>query len=220
MANKDYYKVLGVSEGAAPDEIKRAYRSLALKYHPDRARGDKKQAEEKFKEVSEAYYVLSDEKRRQQYDAFRQGYGAYAGEDFARAQGFNFDEILKAFTGSGRGSRRSSFGDSDFDGIFDIFRHMRSGGATYTYVYNGNDAPGGYARAHARTDTDIHATLQVPAAVAQRGGEAVFSYKGKKITLRIKPGTQNGQKLRIRGQGQICPHCRHSGDLILTIKLK
>ena len=97
MAEMDYYQLLGVSRDATPDEIKKAYRKLAMKYHPDKAKGDKKQAEDKFKQISEAYAVLSDPQKRTDYDqfgsqAFRQ---KFSQEDIFR--GFDFSNLFKEF---------------------------------------------------------------------------------------------------------------------------
>src|SRR3989338_4519256 len=100
MSQKDYYKVLGVSEKASADEIKKVYRKLAVKYHPDKNQGNK-DAETKFKGLSEAYYVLSDPKRRTQYDQMRQ-LGGGQSANFAGSQGFDFEDLLRQF-GSGRG---------------------------------------------------------------------------------------------------------------------
>ena len=119
MAKRDYYDILGVSKSASKDEIKKAYRKQALKYHPDKNKGDKT-AEEKFKESSEAYHVLSDEKRKTNYDQF--GHAAF---DSGGGQGFgNFDfsssfsDIFEDFfgddfIGGGRSARRSSFRGND-----------------------------------------------------------------------------------------------------------
>jgi DnaJ-class molecular chaperone len=223
MSNKDYYKILGVSEGASLDDIKKVYRKLAMKYHPDRNPDNRKEAEQQFKEISEAYYVLGDEKRRQEYDAYRKGYGRVGG-DFKGAQGFDFDEILKTFAGfGGRTGRRARSHDSFiFDDMFDVFENMRhaqgeagAGGTTYYYRTQGPDS--GYA---GKQNTDITASLPIPANLAQKGGEVLFNYSGKKITLKIKPGTRPGQKLRIKEQGKKCPCCDHRGDLILTITQK
>ena len=106
MGADDYYSVLGVSEDASDTEIKKAYRKLALKYHPDKNPGDKK-AEEKFKKISEAYYALGDAKRRKEYDNLRR-MGAYTG-DFSSAQGFDFSEFAKHFSGGGRGFSSSQY---------------------------------------------------------------------------------------------------------------
>jgi molecular chaperone DnaJ len=217
MSNKEYYKILGVSEGATLDEVKKAYRNLALKYHPDRNTSNKKEAEERFKEVGEAYYVLSDPKRREEYDTFRK-YGHGARQEFTGAQGFDFDEILRQFRGAsggrGRRSRASAYDENVFEDIFDVFRNM--GGTHTEYIYRDNNADDGYATT--REKTDINATLSVPAHVAKSGGEVMFKHDGKKIRLTIKPGTKPGQKLRIREQGRVCRCCGHPGDLIVIIK--
>jgi len=218
MTGKDYYKILGVSENAGLDEIKKSYRALAMKYHPDKNPDNRQNAEERFKEISEAYYVLSDQKRRDEYDMYRKGgYARPGGAGFSGAEGFDFDEVMRVFTGGRRGGARPRSG-YDFDDIFDIFRHMGGGGHT-EYIYTGG--PGYARRAQAPgAHTDIHATLEISQDVARNGGDVLFRHEGKRITLKIKPFTKPGQKMRIKDQGRICPSCGHAGDLIVTIKTK
>lgn len=108
MANKDYYDILGISKGASDDEIKKAYRKLAMKYHPDR-NPDNKEAEEKFKDINEAYQVLSDPQKKSQYDQFgttdfNGGFGGSGGFDFSGMGGF--EDIFDSFFGGGFSSRR------------------------------------------------------------------------------------------------------------------
>jgi len=221
MSNKDYYKILGVSENASPEEVKKAYRKLALKYHPDRVSPDKKKdAEAKFKDISEAYYCLSDKNRRNEYDAYRRG-GSYQYQgNFAQAHGFDFDEILKHFRGFGRTTGRSRGGSSyssafDIEDIFDVFEHMGEGDTTRRYVFSS----GGFGQENVRTEeTDLHATLNVPEKLLESGGEAKFKHNGREITLKIKSGTKHRQRLRLRDQGKVCSCCHHRGDLIVTIK--
>ncbi len=98
MSNKDYYEMLGVKEDASESEIKKAYRKLAVKYHPDKNPGDKK-SEEKFKEISEAYYTLGNKERRDKYDNLKKMGGFTS--DFSSAQGFDFSDFLKQFSGGG-----------------------------------------------------------------------------------------------------------------------
>ncbi len=215
--NKDYYQVLGVSEKASSDDIKKAYRALAKQYHPD-ANPNNKSAEEKFKEVSEAYYVLSDAKKRSEYDAFkRSGYsqggfgrggqarGGYQG--FQGAQGFDFEEVLRAFRG-GQGGGRTTF-HGGMRGFEDIFGGFRGGGED-----EGDEGV-------QKISSDVTANLSISKARAQKGGEVSFEIKGgRKITVKIPAGIESGKKLRLSRQGKLCPCCDHPGDLILTIKVE
>lgn len=227
MASKDYYQTLGVKEAASADEIKKAYRDLAKKYHPD-ANPNNKSAEEKFKEISEAYYVLSDSKKRREYDDYKKSgfsgsYGNAGGGagGFQGAQGFNYEDILKAFRGaqgagrSGRGGMRFSYGGSGTGAFADIFSDLFGGDGMGTQDYE-SEMPQA-----AEEESDVHATLKISKSRAQKGGEVSFSTKdGKKITVRIPAGISDGKKLKLAGQGKICRSCRHFGDLILTIKIE
>lgn len=225
MSNKDYYKILGIPQDASIAEIKKAYRKLALKYHPDRVKpADKKQAEEKFKELSEAYYVLSDKQRRQEYDDYRRGgVHGFQGGDFAQAHGFDFDEILRHFRGFSGASQRSSGGGFysgiiDGDDIVDIFDHMGAAQGAAHYYSFGSDGNFQKRPSIREETTDIIAKLQVPPDLLRKGGEAKFNHDGKEITLKIKPGMRHGQRLRLRGQGKMCSCCRHRGDLIVEVE--
>ncbi|MBI4432014.1 MAG: J domain-containing protein [Candidatus Omnitrophica bacterium] len=207
VSGKDYYQVLGVSEKASVDDIKKAYRNLAKKHHPDANPGNKS-AEEKFKEISEAYYVLSDAKKRADYDNYKKGgfsQGAYGGggqRGFQGAQGFDFEEVLRQFRGgSGRSRGHFSGGMWSFEDIF-------GGGSS------AEDYP-------AEASSDVGATLRISKFRAQKGGEVSFTAgDGKRITVKIPPGILSGKKLRLARQGKNCPTCHHPGDLILTIKVE
>ena len=218
-AKKDYYELLGVKDDASPDEIKKAYRLLAKKYHPD-ANPNNKSAEEKFKEISEAYYVLSDEKKRREYDQYKKygfSQGTHGGprgpaQGFQGAQGFDFDEILRAFRGAqgGGGSYRMRTGAG---GMGHIFEGLFGGGFGEEYEGGGGGA--------ARVSSDLQAALRVPKSKAQKGGELRFTMStGKTITVNVPPGIVSGKKLRLARQGNLCPTCDHPGDLILTIKVE
>ena len=126
MAKRDYYDVLGVSKSASPDELKSAYRKLAVKYHPDKNPGDKS-AEDKFKEASEAYGVLSDKSKKENYDNFghaafengggcRGGFGGFSGADFSDI----FEDFFGDFGGGGRRSSRRSSNNRGSDLRYDL----------------------------------------------------------------------------------------------------
>ena len=207
---KDYYRILGVSESASADEIKKIYRGLAKKYQPD-ANPNNKAAEEKFKEISEAYYVLSDAGKRREYDSFKKsgfspGGGGGPSSGWQGAQGFDFEEILNSFRRAS-GARGRQGASMRFGGFEDIFS---SGGGDDEEAY-----------APAKISSDATATLKISKARAQKGGEVSFTMKeGKKITVRIPPGIVSGKKLRLARQGNLCPTCDHPGDLILTVKVE
>lgn len=207
MSKRDYYDILGVKASASESDLKKAYRELAKRYHPDTHPGDKA-AEERFKEISEAYYVLSDAKKRADYDAFRSGggFGRTAGAQggFHGAQGFDLDEILRAFRGAGGGARR---GTTQFRGFEDLFGSF--GG------------PGTEETAEAPSEADTRAVLKISRQRAHKGGEVSFTTRdGKKITVKIPAGFASGGKLRLARQGRDCPTCQHPGDLILTVQVE
>lgn len=223
MKQKDYYQLLGVSETASAEEIKKVYRKLAVKYHPDKNPENPKQAEAKFKEISEAYYVLSDEKRRAQYDQIRKFGGGMHG-NFAGAQGFDFEDLLRQFASGGRG--RSSGRYSAFSDIFgDIFS---GGGATHYYA-SGTPRQGFYgvgqeddenAEEAARESADVVVNLKISKKKAKDGGSVTFrTPEGQTLSVKIPAGIKEGQKLRLARQGRVCPTCQHPGDLILQIKV-
>lgn len=228
-SQKDYYKALGVSESASAEEIKKIYRKLAVKYHPDKNPDNPKQAEARFKEISEAYYVLSDDKRRAQYDQMRKlgAAGGYQG-NFAGAQGFNFEDLLRQFSGGGRaratGGRYSAFSD-----IFgDLFSGGGGGGGSPFRVYSsGSPRQGIYGEDDEygqeptlQESADIVVNLKISKKKAKDGGSVMFrTPEGQTISVKIPANTREGQKLRLARQGRSCPTCHHPGDLILQIRI-
>ena len=183
---RDYYEILGVDRGAAPEEIKKAYRKLAVQYHPDKNPGDKA-AEEKFKEASNAYSVLSDPEKRRVYDT--RGHAGVHGMGFEGYQ--NMDDIfshinLDDLFGRGFGGF-GGFGRFD-DAFGDAFGQRRTRGPT--------------------RGRDIRMNLNIPFADAVLGSKKEVNIEGKRITLTIPPGIQDGQTLRIRGHGRN-PRYRH-----------
>lgn len=213
MSQKDYYKILGVSQTAEPDEIKKTYRKLAVKYHPDKNPKNKKQAEERFKEISEAYYILNDPQRRQEYDLMKKGGAGMFGQgNFAQARGFNFEEIFGGFRNSQSSGR----------GFEDIIENLFTGSASSQqrgcrYSSGTQDRSEIYTEVQA----DIETTLNISKALAASGGKVQFKDNhNKKITVRIPANTKDGQKMRLARAGRDCPACHHPGDLILKLKVK
>ena len=220
MATKrDYYAVLGVKKGAPEEEIKKAYRKLAMQYHPDRNQGDKG-AEEKFKEVSEAYAVLSDKRKRQEYDAV--GYSGfhkrYTQEDIFR--GFDIGDLLKDFGGGSEdifstlfgGGRRTS-ARVNFKDLFNPYGQSGSGG----FQGMGRER---YAAPQKGADLiyDLSVSLEEVYAgtskqVALRTDEGTLA----KVNVKIPPGIGSGQKLRIAGRGRQGGAGGPAGDLYIRI---
>ena len=223
---KDYYSILTVGKNASKDEIKAAYRKLALKYHPDRCPEEKKkECEEKFKEVTAAYYVLGDDKRKKEYDDYEKGTYAFrsgpGSGDFASQTGFDFEDLMKHFNDiRARGSRqkRGSNRYFFFDDLSDIYEGMSTAGGNQTdgaqafYQFTGTGDQQKY-------DTDTYANIEIPQNVALAGGEVKVKLSDARIiSLKINPGTKNGQKLRLKGIGRMCPACDHKGDLIVSVR--
>ena len=211
MADRDFYKILGVSRGASPEEIKKAYRSLAKELHPDR-NPDNPQAEERFKEVSNAYAVLSDEEKRKLYDQF--------GEVGLR-EGFDPAAYQAATQGVG------GFGGFDFGDIFGGAARGRGGAQQFDFnledLLRGRAGGGGYVRVPRRgADLQSEVTVDFRDAVLGCTKElAVRSSEGDKtIKVRIPPGVGNGGKIRLRGQGGKGADGGPDGDLVLKVNVR
>jgi len=216
MAKRDYYKVLGVPAGATTAQIKKAYRRLARKYHPDTA-GDDPQAQERFKELQEAYEVINDPKKRQMYDRFGhadmkmgQGQGPWpGGASTAGPFGGNWSQ----------GGGRIDFDLSDLfgrGGMGDVFDQLRgrTGRRTPRSVrQRGADIEHtiklGFTEAISGSTRDVSATVQ----------QADGQQRHERISIKIPPGVDNGSKIRVRGKGQ--PGIGgHDGDLIIKIEVE
>jgi len=206
MAARDYYEILGVSKNAGDEELKKAYRKLAMKYHPDR-NPNKKEAEERFKEINEAYAVLSDKEKRKQYDAFgKEGFHQrFTQEDIFR--GFDFDEILSSLFG-GKGRREFRYGGR---GGFDFGDF--SGGGTYRDM----------GRMPQRGE-DVAYELTLSLEEVASGGEKRISYrkngKGEEVSVKIPRGIPSGKKLRLAGKGMEGRNGGPPGDLYLQISVR
>ncbi len=199
MDYKDYYKILGLEKTASSADIKKAFRKLAVKYHPDKNPGDKK-AEEKFKEINEANEVLSDPEKKKKYDEL--------GEDWKHYQQHGGNP---GTTGQ-RYSR--SFNQSDFEddgGVFSdffesIFGERRTAGAgsrtRQPHIYNGED---------------LRAEMAISLEDAYHGASKQITLNGQKINLKLKPGLKNEQVLRMKGKGAEGMNGGENGDLLISI---
>jgi len=215
MSGKDYYKILGVSKSASKDEIKKAYRKLALKYHPDQNQGDKA-AEDKFKEISEAYAVLSDPEKRKQYDMFgAEGFNKkYTQEDIFRD--FDFGNLFREF-GFGSGGR----GQNIFSQIF--------GGGTGQTQFRGGGSPfessyGGFSgRPQGMKGQDLLYELSLTLEETVTTTEKVISYQvgghQERVSVKVPAGISTRKKLRLSGKGQPGPYGGQKGDLYIKIKV-
>ena len=207
MATRDYYEILGVNKSASDEEIKRAYRKLAMKYHPDK-NPNKKDAEERFKEINEAYAVLSDKEKRKQYETFgKEGFHQrFTQEDIFR--GFDFDDILSGLFG-GRGRRE--------------FRYGGRGGSDFGDLFTGQGTYQDMSRRPQKGE-DILYELSISLEEAVLGGEKRISYrkngKVEEVSVRIPKGIETGKKLRLSGKGMEGRKGGPSGDLYLQISVR
>lgn len=211
---KDFYQILGVARGASTDEIKKAYRRLAKQYHPDVNKGEKA-AEERFKEISEAYNVLSDAEERKKYDMFGAGYAGGGGPGPGPGPGFGGYQWQYTGRGPGGGQDMGDMGD-----LGDLFGELFNMGGvkrrTYTHG-TGRDA----SRQPAVDGRDTFADVDVNFNEAIDGTERHISVKRgdnvEKLTVKIPAGVDNGSKVRIAGKGQPGFGGGRDGDLYLHV---
>ncbi len=207
---EDYYQTLGVKREASPEEIKKAYRKLAQKFHPDKAKGDKRQAEEQFKKVSEAYAVLSNPEKRKAYDEFgSQAFQAkYSQEDIFK--GFDFSEIFD--TGISEGIFSRLFGGAG----------GRQSGRGRSRVFRYGGAEDYQAQAQSLKGEDLQVEMPITLHEMTFGTEKLvsFTHNGQavKVSVKIPPGTLPGKKLRLAGKGQPGPMGGPPGDLYIKLR--
>jgi curved DNA-binding protein len=202
MAAADYYKTLGIEKNASDSEIKKAYRKLAMKYHPDHTKGDRA-AEEKFKKISEAYAVLSDPEKRKQYDTYGSAdfQQRFSQEDIFR--NFDFSDIFREFGFSG-GSRTADGG----------FRFSFGGGSPF----------GGQQRQQRSVKgSDLVYELPITLHDVANGSKKQISLqhqgRSETITVTIPKGMTSGKKLRLAGKGESSPYGGPAGDLFIKVKV-
>ena len=196
--SKSLYDTLEISENASNEEIKKAYRKLARKYHPDINKDPG--AEEKFKEVNAAYEVLSDENKKAQYDRFGDSmFGGQNFHDFSRSQGsnVNLDDLLSSLFGQG------GFGT----GNGSRFHFGGFGGGNVGFDFNDFNAP----------NLDIEDSIQIPFESAALGGSYHYNGRNGGFNIKIPVGIKNGETIRLKGKGN--SHNGRSGDLLLKVQI-
>ena len=229
MAQRDYYEVLGVKKGASMDEIKRAYRKLAVKYHPDKNPGDK-QAEDRFKEINEAYAVLSDADKRRKYDQLGANWQQYERAAQARGGGAGFPPGFEGFHVEYEGPGAERFGG--FSDFFKIF----FGGADAESIFGGTGRGRAGARSRARPasgfgfeaekGSDVSAPLEIALEDAFHGSQQRLALQTRpgapprQIDVKIPAGVRDGSRVRLAGKGEPGQGGAPPGDLFLDVKIR
>jgi curved DNA-binding protein len=207
----DYYELLGVTKNSSPAEIKKAYRKLALKYHPDKNKGDKN-AESRFKEINEAYAVLSDPEKKKQYDLYGSAdfHQRYSQEDIFR--GFDLNDILRqfGFGGSGHSTQfhTNMGGNGGFTSFFNQGQGAGCGGGCHTAASKGQDMT-----------YQITVTLEEVLNGAERTISLRKNGSTHSVSVKIPKGIEAGKKLRLTGKGGASPNGGQPGDLYLKVDI-
>ena len=215
--DKDFYKTLGVAKDVSETDLKKTYRKLARKYHPDSTQGDAA-AEAKFKEISEAYAVLSDKDQREEYDQIRaMGSGGARFQAPGAGGSGGFEDVFSRFGG---GSRGGSYQSADFDDLFAMFGQQqgsgRFGSGRFGQSTGGFQGFGGPQRG---ADVTARTTLDFQTAVR---GETISlaGEDGKPFKVKIPAGVSDGQKIRLRGRGRPSPDGGESGDIVVQVTVR
>lgn len=208
MEYKDYYKILGISRDASEQDIKRAYRRLAREHHPD-ANPDDPQATETFKEINEAYQVLSDPDKRVKYDRFGSAWDQH--QQSPGKDGFNWG----AWSSDGSGYTTYT----RVEDIEDLFGGGGGFSDFFETLFGQRRGPGGARRTRARRGQDIEQPINITLAEAYHGGTRRISKEGRQLDVKIPPGVRSGSKIRLSGEGMPGVGSGDSGDLYLVVNV-
>lgn len=217
MAGKDYYQVLGISKGATEEEVRKAFKKLARKYHPDVNPGDKK-AEDQFKNISEAYEVLSNPEKRKKYDTFGsadfEGFGGAGGGP--RGGQYSYNPFTQG------GGYKYSNSNVNFDDLGDIFGDIF--GASQGAKGRGRKTTrgfGGYEEQAAQKGKDFHFSIELDFIEAATGCEKKIRLtNGVTLNVKIPPGVKDGSKIRLGGKGEPGLNGGPAGDLFIEPKIR
>jgi len=208
MIYKDYYKVLGVGKTATQDEIKKAYRKLANKYHPDKTKGDKT-AEEKFKDVNEANEILSDPVKRKKYDQFGADWKRYE-ESGQQPGGFDWSKYT-----ADRGGQEHSMSQEEFNAMFG----GEDTGDIFETIFGQHTGSRSGRRSRVRKGEDFEAETTLTLEEAYHGSERLLKIHDQTIKILMKPGIVDGQVLRVADKGGRGSNGGANGDLYITIRI-
>jgi curved DNA-binding protein len=211
MNYKDYYKILGVNKNASADEIKKAYRKLAIKYHPDKNQNNR-QAEEKFKEINEANEVLSDVEKRKKYDTLGENWKSYerTGADPGDFDWSQYKQQQQRGSGNYQPDMEFEFGGTGFS---DFFEQFFGGG------FGGRNTSGKGNGARASRGQDYQLDLNITLEEAYTGTTRQFETDGEKLQIKLKPGMYDGQQLRIKGKGGKSRNNGQRGDILAFVHI-
>ena len=221
MPRKDYYQILGVPRNATEDEIKKAYRKLAMQYHPDRNQDKEQWANEKFKEINEAYGVLGNPDKKKQYDQF--GTVGDVGDIFgSHATQTTFEDLMQDFGGAGLGFDflDNVFGDFLRGRNFSFRQYGRRGGPQ-RIIFNvprGRNVEEIFGQAQRRPGRNANYEITLTREQAAKGLEKNLTRRGKKLRVKIPAGVKNDAKIRLRNARQTTD--AQPGDIIIKVKVK
>jgi curved DNA-binding protein len=211
---KDYYKILGVKQGASTDEIKKSYRKLAKEFHPDSAKGDRKKAEERFKEISEAYEVLGDAEKRKKYDEMLEQIknGGFNPSQFSGFGGMGGDGVY-TYTWSSGGDDAYGFSDF-FNMFFGSMGGMDDFGGFKTRSSSARGRRAGF------DGSDIEDEIKIGLVEAFRGTSRTLRIGSRTIDVKIPAGIMDGERIKVAGQGSSGFNGGKNGDLYLVIRIE